>query len=263
MARIKESKNGTFRARVCVGRSPDKKQKWATRTFYPNPDLTPAKARADVMRRINEWEQKERGAYEAGQPSSRDRKRMTLAAFVEELWPVHLAARDFAPNTKINMRSRAKTVLAFFGEDTRISSIGRVEIDRFLVYLRDEKKYKPASSKFTFFVLNDILNYASKTGYIDKNPMEDIEKHSRPSVSGGGNPDFLTADEARDFLAALDEEGLSVWMVLFRTLLLTGIRLGNPIPGTFSPRYPDLRTLEDFYFSRVVTTGRQRRALTA
>ena len=56
MASIRANPNGTFWARVCLGRDERTgKQIWRSRTFQPVENMTPAKAEKELRRRVDEW----------------------------------------------------------------------------------------------------------------------------------------------------------------------------------------------------------------
>ena len=243
MASVKKNANGTYRVRACLGR--DKrtgKQIWRTATFQLPDALTPAREKREITRRADEWERQQREDYEAGLDRHRDK--VTLAAFVRGSWWTYTEGRGLAPNTIISWKKLAATITEFFGERIRIVEINREQIDKFLGWLRNEKKYSDATVRMNFDALRNVLDYATACGYLKENPIDRMKVADRPHRTIQ-EPDFLSQDEARAFLEALDgDKRLSeLWRAYFQLLIFAGLRRSEGLALTWADYDTDKREL--------------------
>ena len=227
MASVKKNASGSWWARACLGRDPQTgKQIWRTATFHPVEGLTPAKAEKELMRRVDDWERKQREDYEAGLDQHRDR--VTLAAFVRGSWWTYTEGRGLAFNTMISLKKLSATVTEYYGERIRLVEVNRERIDKFIGWLRNEKGYSDRTVRMNFDCLRSILDYATQAGYLESNPIDRMKPKDRPQLEIK-EPDFLTEAEARAFLEALDSDQYwsAFWKGFFSLLLFAGVRRFN------------------------------------
>ena len=260
MASIRANPNGTFWARVCLGRDERTgKQIWRSRTFQPVENMTPAKAEKELRRRVDEWERQERADYEQGLEQHRDK--MPLERFTRENWWTYTTGRGLSHNTIISMKKLSETVTEHFGPRIKLVEISRAKIDTFISWLRTEKRYSDRTTRMNFDVLRSILDYATETGYLSENPIEKMKVKDRPHVSID-EPDFLTESEATAFLEALDADTVlpELWKTYFQLLLFAGVRRSEGLALTWADYNPDKREL---LISKSVTLTGEAEAATA
>ena len=260
MASIKKMANGNFWARVCLGRDERTgKQIWLTRTFRPVEGLTPAKAEREVRQRVYEWETQARADHEAGLDQRRDKVR--LADFIRGSWQTYSEGRGLAYNTRIGLKKSSAILLEYFGERIRLVEINRERIDGFIGWLRNERGYSDKTVRVHFDCLRGILDYATEAGYLKENPIDRMKPKDRPQVKNK-EPDFLSEDEARDFLDALDNDKFlsELWKCYFSLLLFAGVRRAEGLALQWQDYDPEKKELT---ISKSVTLTGEAGAVTA
>lgn len=240
MASVKENRNKrgeiiSYRFRACVGRDEvTGKQIWRTATF-PRPDgMTPKAEGKHIRRTADEWERQQRDDYRKGLEPDRDR--MTLAAFIRGHWWTNcIEAAGHAPNTLISYRKLSNTVLEHFGERVRLVELDPERVGRFVRWLKVDKGYSDRTTRMHFDILRGILSYAVSCGYLESSPVDRMRAQDRPTVKHK-EPDFLTAEEIRAFLEALetDVEMPELWKAYFQLLIFAGVRRGEGLALTWA-----------------------------
>lgn len=240
MASVKENRNRdgkiiSYRFRACVGRDPATgKQVWRTATF-PKPDGMTPKAEAKHIRRAAEdWESKQRDDYKKGLEPDRDK--ITLAEFVRgHWWPNCVEAAGHTPNTLNVYRRESDDMLGFFGERIRLVEIDVERIGRLIRWMKVDKGFAEKTTRLHFDVLRGILNYAVSCGYLEMSPIDRMRAQDKPTVTHK-EPDFLTVEEIRAFLEALeaDEDMPGLWKAYFQLLIFAGVRRGEGLALTWA-----------------------------
>ena len=245
MASIKENRNKageiiSYRFRACVGRNDAYKQIFRTVTIDRPEGMTPAKERKEVERLAAEWEKKEREAFRQGMSAEKDK--ITLAGFIREHWtPDHVENGKHSANGREFFKYTAGIVVEYFGEKMKLVEVTPERIKRFLKWLRTEKQYSEATQQHILHTLSNILNYAVRTSYLDRNPTERLAAADKPTVTA--KPiDFLTVDEARLFLEALEKAPL-FWRAFYNLLLFAGLRRGEALGVKWSDYDAQEKTL--------------------
>ena len=239
MASIRKNASGTYWARVCLGRDERTgRQIWLTRTFSPVEGLTPAKAEKEIRQRVYEWEAQARADHEAGLDQHRDKRR--LADFIRGSWWTYTTGRGLAYNTRISLKKLSATVTEYFGDRIRLVEINRERIDGFIGWLRNERGYSDKTVRVHFDCLRGILDYATEAGYLKENPIDRMKPKDRPQVKVT-EPDFLSEDEARAFLEALDNDKYlsELWKAYFSLLLFAGVRRAEGLALQWKDFNPD------------------------
>ena len=260
MASIRKNASGTYWARVCLGRDERTgRQIWLTRTFSPVEGLTPAKAEKEIRQRVYEWEAQARADHEAGLDQHRDKRR--LSDFIRGSWWTYTTGRGLAYNTIISLKKLSATVLEYYGDRIRLAEINRERIDGFIGWLRNERHYSDKTVRVHFDCLRGVLDYAVETGYLRESPIDRMKPKDRPQVKNK-EPDFLSEDEARDFLNALDNDKYlsELWKCYFSLLLFAGVRRGEGLALQWQDYAPERRELT---ISKSVTLTGEAGAVTA
>lgn len=240
MASIKTNRNKagqiiSYRFRACVGRDEvTGKQIWRTAT-YPKPDgLTPKAERRAIERAADEWERQQRDDYRKG--LSPDRDKMTLAAFIRRhWWPNSIEAAGHAPNTLISYRKLSNGVLEHFGERIRLVEVDPERIGRFVRWLKVDRGLSERTVRMHYDILRGILSFAVACGYLEASPIDRMRQQDKPTVSYR-EPDFLTVEEIKAFLNALesDDETPELWKAYFQLLIFAGVRRGEGLALTWA-----------------------------
>lgn len=233
MASVKENRNRdgriiSYRFRACVGRDPSTgKQIWRTAT-YPKPDgLTPKAERRAIERAADEWERRQRDDYRKGLEPDRDK--MTLAEFVNgHWWPNSVEAAGYAPNTLISYAKLKRNLLDYFGERIRLAEMNPERVGAFVRWLKADKGYSEWTTRMHFNLLRGVLSYAVACGYLEASPVDRMRAQDKPTVTVK-EPDFLTAEEIKAFLSALesDTDMPELWKAYFQLLIFAGVRRGE------------------------------------
>ena len=222
----------SYRLRCCLGRDDQYKQIWRSCTI-PRPEgLTPAKERKEVERLADAWEREQRAEYERT-PSATDKSKITLSEFVEKhWWPDHIMDGTHKPYTIDFYDHSSKVVLSYFGQK-KLRQIDAEAVKRFIKYLNTEAQtergepYSPTSVSHHYATLRNILRYALRFGYITVDPTQYLSQQEKPHRAKR-EIDFLTPEQARQFMRALDNEPL-YWRTFFTLLLTCGLRRGEAV----------------------------------
>lgn len=240
MASIKTNRNKagniiSYRFRACVGRDEvTGKQVWRTAT-YPKPDgLTPKAERRAIERAADEWERQQRDDYRKGLEPDRDK--MTLAAFIRgHWWPNCIEAAGHTPNTLISYRKLSNGVLEHFGERIRLVEVDPERIGRFVRWLKVDRGLSERTVRMHYDILRGVLSFAVACGYLESSPIDRMRQHDKPTVPHR-EPDFLTVEEIKAFLNALesDTDIPELWKAYFQLLIFAGVRRGEGLALTWA-----------------------------
>ncbi len=85
------------------------------------------------------------------------------------------------PNTVESMRHTAIHARKAWGEETKLTTIGRIHVGRLKTYLLDEAKVSETTLGKTLRTLKAMLNRALKEGLIDENPLAGVRMPKTPA----------------------------------------------------------------------------------
>lgn len=158
-------------------------------------------------------------AGEHGQSQS-----ITLAAFADK-WMKEYAEKNLKKATISMYRG---TIKRYIKDSIGVNQLGKVkvlQVQQWLNYLQDEKQISQKTIRNSFFLLNNIFQYAMKWSYVKSNPCELATLSARNRKEAG----YYTNDEVitlLDKLASLPKEKLYLRIGIMLTLF-TGMRKGE------------------------------------
>lgn len=207
----------SYRVRVHLGLDEQGKDKFVTKTVPVPAGLTPAKAKKQIEREAAEWE----AALRDGLAPT---DKATFAQVVEDFFELH--GPSLKPSTLTFYHSMKKLLLEYFGRRD-FASIRAIEIDKFLLSLREVKKdngepLSPKTIKHVYTFLKVLFSFAEKYDIIVQNPMRKVTAPAVPAKK----VDFLNEEQAKNFLSELKAAPLR-WRTIMTTLLLLGLRRGE------------------------------------
>lgn len=209
----------SYRFRACVGRDELGKQQFATKTVKltdKETKLTPKKLEAEMQRQADNWEKD----ILAGRVPV---KRNTFRYFVEEIWwKNHVLNGEHKAATIEFYKNMTGRIVERFG-NRDLTAIKSVDIERFLNDLRAEG-LSTSTLKHYQNVLRILFKYAETHDLIEKDPMRKV----KPIKAEAKQVDFLTPEQAKVFLAALDDAPLR-WRCMMTILILEGLRRGEVV----------------------------------
>jgi len=137
------------------------------------------------------------------------------------------AAQEYMPFAKINKKGWRDDLSKI--ENDMNPSFGHLPLTS--ITTKDMQQYQtmikarntPSTSNRHLTVLIRMLNLAIQWQFIEKNPCRGLKKYREP----GGKERYLSNDEIKRFLSALDEGEQSVSSQAIRFLLFTGLRLSE------------------------------------
>jgi len=122
MASIQEKvKNGkivSFRFRACLGRDENGKQVFRTKTWIPNAGLTKAKSRKAATVEAAAWETEVMRDYLLEQQKdSKEKERITLSHFVNDIWlPLAVDNGEHRPTTIAMYKYTLDVIMPWFAD---------------------------------------------------------------------------------------------------------------------------------------------------
>lgn len=232
----KKNKDGEvtgYKIMVCVGRDEMYRQIWRTCTLKRPEGMTPAKERKEIERQADAWAETQKAEY--GRTHSKAGKdKITLADFIRDHWWLDsVEDGSHTPSSISFYRYMSDDILAYFGEKKRLNQIDAETVKRYVKYLNTEartkqgKPYSAASVQHHFNVLRIILRYAKHFRYIAADPCADLTAKEKPRREKK-SVDFLDSEQARRFMACLEDEPL-FWRAFVNVLITCGLRRGECI----------------------------------
>ena len=209
----------SYRFRACGGRDELGKQQFATKTVKLSDreaKLTPKKLEAEMQRQADNWE---KDILSGRVPV----KRNTFRYFVEEIWwKNHVLNGEHKAATVEFYKNMSGRIVERFG-NRDLAAIKSVDIERFFNDLRTEG-LSTSTLKHYQNVLRILFKYAETHDLIEKDPMRKV----KPIKAEAKQVDFLTPEQAKVFLAALDNAPLR-WRCMMTILILEGLRRGEVV----------------------------------
>ena len=233
----------SYRARFCVMDERTGKQIWRTCTIQRPEGMTPAKERRAVEQQADAWEAEQREALEKG--IALDRSKTTFAEYARgDWWKRHVLNGKHTPNGIQSFAYHSGVLISYFGERIRLTAITTDNVIDFLAWTRNEKNYSPQTQAHLLRTLSNILKHAKRSKIITENPCDDLPHDEKPIVSPQlTEADFLDADEAKTFLAALEEYAPLFWKAYFTLLLFSGLRRGEALALRWTDYSPEKKML--------------------
>jgi len=230
MANVKPNYNKagqiiSYRFRACIGRDDlTGKQEFASKTVPAPVGLTPAKALKKMQIEADLWEEEVKKGNAPVQ-------RFTFKYFIEEQFiPVFVSNGKHSPSTVKFYKDICSKLVSRFGQK-KLDSIRSLDIERYLVdmtketYTRNGKELHYSATYINHYrtVLTVAFNFAEMHSMIEKNPMRFISavKKERTEV------DFLSEDEAKQFLSCLNADANLYWKTAMNVLIRCGLRRGE------------------------------------
>lgn len=222
-----------YYVKICVGRDSRYKQIQLTKKFPRPVGLTPAKERKEIQRLADAWELEKKAEYERNRQIN-DRDKITFAAFVSDHWiPDHVNDGSHTPNGVAFFKDTSSKLVEYFGPKKKLSSITTEDCKRYIGWLRTTAKkpngqpYRQSTIKHQYDTLRNILKYAERMDYIDRDPTMKLSEKEKPKVDTD-QIDFLAPEEARRFMACLQTEPI-FWQALMSILITCGLRRGEVV----------------------------------
>lgn len=218
-----------WRFLCCVGRSDDfqRRQIWRSKNV-PRLDLTPAAEKKALRMMCDQWAVEQKAAFEAEREG--DKSKITVALFIRNHWlPDCAGSVGHAPNTVRIYQDCAAFIIEHFGVKLKLRDLDAEKIKKFVNHCgKPDEAGKTASAstqRLYFRVLRNVVNYALRIEYIERDPFRRLAQTDKPPAPSD-EVTHMTAEEMRLFAAALEDEP-PFWKTLVSTLLLTGARRGE------------------------------------
>ena len=206
----------SYRFRACIGRDAQGKQIFSSKTVEPPVGLTPARALKEMKTQAGNWEKGLRKGYIPV-------KHRTFRYFIEnEFLPLHVCNGEHSPSTQAFYKDICRRLTDYFG-DKYLESIGSVDIEKYLQWLRTENNYSANYIGHHRTVLLVAFNFAEKHDLIERNPMRKVNPINRDKKE----VDFLSEEEAKAFLLALQEKANLFWKTAMNVFIHFGLRRGE------------------------------------
>lgn len=172
--------------------------------------------------------------------------RMLLPALWAEFETNHLA--NLSPSTQADYRSVAKRYLLPRYRRTPVASIDAAEVLRFRDQLARSKSARGTAlstkrQRNLLVVLGSLLSYGVSTGRLHGNPVQQLQRRSKPSA-GEGRRVFLSPEQGQVFLDAVSAVNPDPkYRLLFQLMLATGARYGESLALHWNRVNLDTRTI--------------------
>ena len=238
MANIRPHKNKSgevvsYYIQICLGRDEQYKPIFKTKTIKRPKGLTPAREHKEVERIADAWELEQRKEYQTNH-SVIDKEKIPFAVFVKEHWiPDHVMDGSHTPKGVRFFEDTSNKLIAYFGPRKKLAAITTEDCKRYIGWMRTEAKqksgkpYSQATIKHQYDTLRNILKYAERMDYIDRDPTIKLSEKEKPKVD---NPviEFLPPEQAKRFMDCLKQENI-FWQTLVTILITSGLRRGEAV----------------------------------
>ena len=173
-------------------------------------DVLEAKAQAYELQKFVE------GSGELGSMETHSGGRLTFGTFIEKYYLPHARARKRSWKTEVGILRRH--VLPIYSR-VKLETITRFRLSRWLEHLQD-KGLSPATCNRALFLVKYIFNCARRWGFLGESPASNVSVLPEREFQER----YLSAEEARRLLRALDEEKIQQSAQAVKLLLFTGAR---------------------------------------
>ena len=221
----------SYKVMVCVGRDEQYKQIWRTCTIKKPEGMTPAKERKEIERQADAWAEAQKAEYDRTH-SKEDKDKITLESFIRDHWWVdHVMDGAHTPSSISFYKYMSDDIIAYFGPRKQLKQIDAEAVKRYLKYLHTEattkqgKPYGATTIQHHFSTLRNVMQYARRFHYIDRDPCQDLSQKEKPHRDAK-KVDFLSVDKAKEFMRCLEGEPL-FWRVYENVLITCGLRRGE------------------------------------
>lgn len=214
----------SYKFKAYLGTDAKGKAQFATKTVKPIEGMTPKKMLNELKRQADTWEQDLKAGIVP-------QKATTFGAFAKEWFSTRIDNGKSAQNTISYYRNLLPRITEVFGKKD-ITKIKPMEIEKFLndlAALKDENgnpALSPATIHHHYRALNAIFGYAELNDIVQRNIMKKVQAPKIPKRALQENEDFLSAEEAKNFLNALKDAPLR-WRCMMVLFITTGIRRGE------------------------------------
>ncbi len=225
----KEGKIVSYKFKTCVGRDDCGKQVFRCTTWKVPGGLVPSKVARQVEKAAAAWEQEAKAEYEKDLLDAERARQREIAKcktdfvyFVKKVWfPICIENGEHKPKTISFYNDTTKNIVAYF-EGGNLQKITPVEIQKFIIYLRTEKKFSPQNVHHHYRTLNMIFAYAVRQEILLKNPMDKVD----PPKLVRNEIDALSQEQAAEFFKEIHDCPLD-FRCLLTLLVTTGLRRGE------------------------------------
>lgn len=225
------TKDGTPFYEITVSRGRNRSP-MTTRWYVPSGwgqkaiDKELAKIAADFERKVQSGEilnrEEQREANRRQQMEQAQIK--TLRQYAESVYMPSVEVRCSA-NTIASYNGNLKNWIFPALGDMKLPDITGAEIEALFQAMQTQKKSHSAIIK-VYTILKGIFKKARKTGVLDRNPMELVDRPAPRKDEAKKETDAYTAKEICYIISSLENEPLQ-WRTMVRLLIDTGIRRGE------------------------------------
>ena len=229
MASIKENrKNGkiiSFKFRAFLGRDGDGKQCFKSIVWKPDKNYSEERLRKLAEKEAAIWEREEIQAYQE-QASKFISSDITFEDFVKQKWLPHIERESRATTIEFRLVILKRAIPYF--ENVRLADIDSKKATNYLEYLKTvrytskSKSLSPQTLKHHYSTLNLIFKYAIKCGFMETNPMNNVESPKLPKHK----VDAFSKEESKRFIDEIERLPITL-KTMYYILLTTGVRRGE------------------------------------
>ena len=231
-SRPKHTKDGTLYYEITVSRG--RGQSRPTTKWYP-PATWSQKAIDRELKKVEaEFERKVKSGEIVTKKEQIERKKqeaaalaeiMTFKRYCEEIYMPAFTVRC-SENSRCNYQSNLNNWIYPAVGDCRITEVTPVQIEAIFTAMQ-QKKLAHATVVKVYTVFSGIFKKARKTGVIQSNPMELVDRPKpRKEEQKKKQPDTCSIEEVRYIWDCLEKEPLK-WKTLIHLLIDTGMRRGE------------------------------------
>lgn len=229
--RKRTKKDGTPFYEITVSRGREKSP--MTSRWYPPKGWSQKAIDRELTKVAAEFERK----VQAGEVVSRDEQKeldrqrkleesqiKTFRQYVEHVYMPALTARCSANTTANYKGNLEKWIYPAFG-DFKLPDITGAEIEALFTSMQQQKMAHSSVVKI-YTILKGVFKRARKTGVIDRNPMDLVDRPAPRKDEAKTETEAYTVEEIRHIMASLEQEPLQ-WRAMIRLMIDTGIRRGE------------------------------------
>lgn len=231
-SRPKHTKDGTLYYEITVSRG--RGQSRPTTKWYPPANWSKKAIDRELKKVEAEFERKVKSGEIVTKREQMEREKqeaaalaeiMTFKRYCEEIYMPAFAVRC-SENSRSNYQSNLNHWIYPAVGDCRITEITPVQIEAIFTTMQ-KKKLAHATVVKVYTVFSGIFKKARKTGVIQSNPMELVDRPKpRKEEQKKKQPDTCSIDEVRYIWGCLESEPLK-WKALIHVLIDTGMRRGE------------------------------------